>query len=161
MHSNRAKEGRERELDEGAKLRVATMAAAVVWTPIWPGRGSVGSGKGCWRCGVRRGGLGCGESRKGGEFGRHKRQRRPAQARLDPCARKEKGTGTRSIQARERIRATQCEGRGSPARATCGVAGGRRGMGAEHSDEQGINSGVSTNFDPTLTSQNSNFHMGT
>ena len=46
VHSNRAKEGRERELDEEAKLRAATMAAAVVWTPIWPGSGSVGSGKG-------------------------------------------------------------------------------------------------------------------
>jgi len=30
VHSNRAKEGRERELDEGAKLRAATIAAAVV-----------------------------------------------------------------------------------------------------------------------------------
>ena len=54
-----------------------------------------------------------------------------ARARLDPCARKEKGTGTRSIQARERIRATQRGWRGSPARATRGVAGGRRSMGAD------------------------------
>ena len=94
-------------------------------------------------------------------FGRRDVDGELCSSRLRASARKEKETGKRSIQARERIRATQCEGRGSPARATRGVAGGRRGMGAEHSDEQGINSGVSTNFDPTLTSRNSNFHMGT
>ena len=33
--------------------------------------------------------------------------------------------------------------------------------GRRHSDEQGINSGVSTNFDPTLISRNSIFQMGT
>jgi len=51
--ANRTEEGREGVVDERAELRAATMVAAVIWTPIWPGSGSIELEKGWWSFGAR------------------------------------------------------------------------------------------------------------
>jgi hypothetical protein len=65
--SIRAEEGREREFDGRGEAPATAMAAAVVWTSIWPWSGSNGLMNGRRGCGARLCSSGHEESKRSGK----------------------------------------------------------------------------------------------
>ena len=93
-------EGRKMDIDEGGGARWSFNGGRVRRVQFQPGDGPNGLRDGRRGCGVRRGRLGHTGSRRDGDGWSEQRRRRSllARARLNPCAMKEKGMRTRSLQ---------------------------------------------------------------
>ena len=111
MRPNRTKGGREGELDEEGGVPAENRSGRPERGLIRPRDGPNGLRDGRRGCGVRRGRLGHTGSRRDGDGWSEQRRRRSllARARLNPCAMKEKGMRTRSLQ-RSRTDKARAEG---------------------------------------------------